>query len=59
MRDTTQGMLVAQVMIDCEKYHGLPMVAGKSKVHTFKGLKEKITKLEGEVYLKRRTGNID
>lgn len=31
-------------MTDCEKYLGLPMVVGKSKVNAFKGLKEKITK---------------
>ena len=44
MRDTIQGMLGAQVMTDCEKYLGLPMVIGKSKVNSFKELKEKITK---------------
>ena len=37
VRDTIQGILGAQVMTDCEKYLGLPMVVGKSKVHTFKG----------------------
>ena len=40
VRDTIQGMLGAQVMTDCEKYLGLPMVAGKSKVRTFRELKE-------------------
>ena len=30
-------------MEDCEKYLGLPMVGGKSKVNTFKDLREKIT----------------
>ena len=40
VRDTIQGMLGAQVMTDCEKYFGLPMVAGKSKVRTFREIKE-------------------
>ena len=31
-------------MTNCEKYLGLPMVTGKSKVGTFKGLQERITK---------------
>ena len=31
-------------MENCEKYLGLPMVGGKSKVNTFKDLPEKITK---------------
>lgn len=31
-------------MSDCEKYLGLPMASGKSKVNTFKELQEKITK---------------
>ena len=31
-------------MTNCEKYLGLPMVRGKSKVGTFKGLQERITK---------------
>ena len=31
-------------MENCEKYLGLPMVGGKSKVNTFKDLQEKITK---------------
>ena len=30
-------------MEDCERYLGLPMVGGKSKVNTFKDLWEKIT----------------
>ena len=44
VKDIIQGMLGAQVMTDCEKYLGLPMLPGKSKVNTFRGLKEKITK---------------
>ena len=31
-------------MLECEKYLGLPMPNGKSKVGTFKELQEKITK---------------
>ena len=31
-------------MEDCEKYLGLPMVGGKSKMNTFRDLWEKITK---------------
>ena len=44
VRATIQGMLGAQVMTDCEKYLGLPMVTGLSKVKSFKELKAKITK---------------
>ena len=36
-------MMGAQVMMDYDKYLGLPMVGGKSKVSTFKELQEKIT----------------
>lgn len=38
-----QASLGVRVMDDCEKYLGLPMVGGKSKVSTFKGLLDKIT----------------
>lgn len=31
-------------MTECDKYLGLPMASGKSKVGTFKELQEKITK---------------
>ncbi|XP_075670379.1 putative mitochondrial protein AtMg00310 [Castanea sativa] len=34
----------ARVMANCEKYLGLPMVCGKSKVNTFKELQKRITK---------------
>ena len=34
-------MLGARVMTKCEKYLGLPMTSGKSKVNTFKDLQEK------------------
>lgn len=37
-------MLEAQILSDCEQYLGLPMVSGKSKVNTFKGVREKISK---------------
>ena len=39
-----QTMLGAQVFHNCEQYLGLPMIAGKSKTNTFKGVREKITK---------------
>ena len=44
VRQEIQTMLGAQVLFDCEQYLGLPMVAGKSKVSTFKGVREKISK---------------
>ena len=34
----------ARIVEDCEKYLGLPMASGKSKVNTFKELQEKITR---------------
>ena len=34
----------ASVMENCEKYLGLPIVVSKSKLNTFKDLREKITK---------------
>ena len=37
-------MLGAQIMIDCERYLGLSMVGGKSKVATFKEILEQIAK---------------
>ena len=39
-----QRMMGARIMEDCEKYLGLPMVGGKSKVNTFWELREKILK---------------
>ena len=39
-----QTLFGASIMEDCETYLGLPMVGGKSKVNTFKGLHERITK---------------
>ena len=43
-REEIQNLLGAQVINNCEKYLGLPMVGGKSKVSTFKELQERITK---------------
>ena len=37
-------MMGARIMEDCEKYLGLPMVGGKSKVNTLRELREKISK---------------
>ena len=37
-------MLGAQIMTDCERYLGLSMVGGKSKVATFKEILERIAK---------------
>ena len=37
-------MLGARIMTDCEKYLGLPMTCGKSKVTTFNEMQERITK---------------
>ena len=37
-------MMGARIVEDCEKYLGLPMASGQSKVNTFKDLQEKITK---------------
>ena len=39
-----QGLMGARIMENCEKYLGLPMVGEKSKVNTFRDLREKITK---------------
>ena len=44
VRRAIQQMMGARAMVNCEKYLGLPMVCGKSKVNTFKELQEKITK---------------
>ena len=38
-----QSMLGARIIEDCKRYLGLPMAGGKSKVKTFKDLREKIT----------------
>ena len=48
-------------MEDCEKYLGLPMVGGKSKVNTFKELREKNLKksygVERKIYFTSKKGN--
>ena len=44
VKEEIQNLFDAQVMTNCEKYLGLPMVGGKSKVNTFKDLQEQITK---------------
>ena len=41
--EAIQGMLGAQIMTDCEKYLGLSMVGGKSRVSTFKDIQERIS----------------
>ena len=38
-------MLGERIMNECEKYLGLPMSSGKSKVRTFEELQEKISKI--------------
>ena len=43
IKQDIQALFGARIMEDCEKYLGLPMVQGKSKVDTFKDLREKIT----------------
>ena len=37
-------MLGARIMTDSDRYLGLPMAIGKSKVNTFKGLRKNITR---------------
>ena len=44
VKQNIQNMMGARIMDDCEKYLGLPMASGKSKVNTFKDLQEKITR---------------
>ena len=44
VRNEIQQLLGARVMTECEKYLGLPMPNGKSKVGTFKELHGRITK---------------
>ena len=55
-----QNVLGAQVMTSCEKYLGLPMVGGKSKVSTFRELQERVTKKvmrwKEKKYFQRREG---
>ena len=44
VKQAIQNMLGAQIMTNCEKYLGLPMVGGKSKVGTFREIQEWVTK---------------
>ncbi|XP_075645853.1 uncharacterized protein LOC142617037 [Castanea sativa] len=44
VKDAIKNLLGARIMNDCEKYLGLPMMGGKSKVAAFKELQERITK---------------
>ena len=39
-----QQLLGARIMNNCEKYLGLPMASGKSKVNTFKEMHDRIKK---------------
>ena len=43
-KEEIRRLMGAQIMNNCEKYLGLPMVRGKSKVGTFKELQERIIK---------------
>ena len=38
VKQNIRNMMGAKIMEDCEKYLGLPMASGKSKVNTFKDL---------------------
>lgn len=42
-RKAIQGMLGAQILMDCEKYLGLPMVGRKSRVSTFKEVHKRMS----------------
>ena len=44
VKESLKQLFGARVMTECERYLGLPMATGKSKVNTFKDLQEKITK---------------
>ena len=41
VQENIRSMFGAQIMTNCEKYLGLPMIGGRSKVSTFKDLQEK------------------
>ena len=43
VKQKTRALLGARILEDCERYLGLPVVGEKSKVNTFKDLREKIT----------------
>lgn len=40
MKEDIRKILGAQIMTDCERYLGLPMEGGKSKMSTFKEILE-------------------
>ena len=44
VQENIRSMFGAQVMTICEKYLGLPMIGGRSKVSTFKDLQERVSK---------------
>ena len=44
IKESLKQLFGARIMTECERYLGLPMATGKSKVNTFKNLQEKITK---------------
>ena len=44
VQENIRSMFGAQVMTSCEKYLGLPMMGGRSKVSTFKELQERVSK---------------
>ena len=44
VQDDIQAMFGAQILTNYEKYLGLPMVGGRSKVRTFKELQERVSK---------------
>ena len=44
VQENIRSMFGAQVMTICEKYLGLPMIGGRSKVSIFKHLQERVSK---------------
>lgn len=44
VRESICGMLNARIVMEFEKYLGLPMVEGKNKMNTFKDIRERIAK---------------
>ena len=44
VNEEIQSISGTQIMTECERYLGLPMAGGKSKVSTFKELQERVTK---------------
>ena len=42
VKDDIRRLLNAQIVMEFEKYLGLPMVGGKNKANTFKDLRERI-----------------